>query len=36
MKAIVWKDESLGAEFSYVDIPPTSGRGGRPPNIAKS
>jgi len=22
MKAIVWKDESLGAEFEYTDIPP--------------
>ncbi len=23
MKAIVWKDENLGAEFEYVDIPET-------------
>jgi elongation factor G len=35
MKAIVWKDESLGAKFDVVEIPadlkPT-----RPPNIARS
>ena len=21
MKAVIWKDEKLGAEFEYVDIP---------------